>query len=81
MTAAPITHLLYLHGFRSSPQSTKSRKLAAWVGEHRPDLVWWCPQLPASPAATMALLYATLDHWPRDRIAVIGSSLGGCYAT
>jgi predicted esterase YcpF (UPF0227 family) len=81
MTAAPVTHLLYLHGFRSSPQSNKSRKLAAWVGEHRPDLVWWCPQLPPSPAAAMALLYATVDQWPRDGIAVIGSSLGGCYAT
>ena len=49
----PVTHLLYLHGFRSSPQSTKARKFAAWVAANRPDLVWWCPQLPASPAEAM----------------------------
>ena len=42
----PVTHLLYLHGFRSSPQSTKARKFAAWVAANRPELVWWCPQLP-----------------------------------
>ena len=34
-----ITHLLYLHGFRSSPQSTKARKMAAWAGTQRPDIV------------------------------------------
>ena len=42
------THLLYLHGFRSSPQSFKARLLAAWLAEHRPDVQGWCPQLPPS---------------------------------
>lgn len=78
---APVTHLLYLHGFRSSPQSTKARKVAAWVGAHRPDLTWCCPQLPPSPRAAMDGVYATVDRWPRDRTAVLGSSLGGYYAT
>ena len=77
----PVTHLLYLHGFRSSPQSTKARKFAAWVAAHRPDLVWWCPQLPASPAAAMADVMAGIADWPSARMAVIGSSLGGFYAT
>ena len=75
-----VTHLLYLHGFRSSPQSTKARKVAAWVAQHRPDLVWWCPQLPPSPRAAMAMLFERLAHWPHDSSAVIGSSLGGFYA-
>ena len=81
MAAPGPSHLLYLHGFRSSPQSTKARKVAAWVGEHRPDLVWYCPQLPPSPRAAMRDLEATIAAWPRDRMAVIGSSLGGFYAT
>jgi len=76
-----LSHLLYLHGFRSSPQSTKAKQVAAWVAARRPDLVWWCPQLPPSPAAAMAQVLARVAAWPRARMAVIGSSLGGFYAT
>jgi len=75
------THLLYLHGFRSSPQSTKARQLAAWLAAHRPDVHWWCPQLPPSPWDTMQLVSDGVAGWPRERMAVVGSSLGGFYAT
>jgi predicted esterase YcpF (UPF0227 family) len=78
---APVTHLLYLHGFRSSPQSTKARLVADWVGRHRPDVVWACPPLPPSPDEAMELLDALTAAWPREGMAVIGSSLGGFYAT
>ena len=77
----PVTHLLYLHGFRSSPQSMKARKTAAWVHQHRPDIVWWCPQLPPSPRAAMEMIDERLASWPMQGSAVIGSSLGGFYAT
>jgi len=76
-----ITHLLYLHGFRSSPQSAKARRVAAWVKAERPDLTWWCPQLPPSPAQALQEICAGLVTWPHERMAVIGSSLGGFYAT
>ncbi|HEY2927681.1 YqiA/YcfP family alpha/beta fold hydrolase [Piscinibacter sp.] len=76
-----ITHLLYLHGFRSSPQSTKARRLAAWVQQHRSDLTWWCPQLSASPKQAIEAIARGTSMWPRERMAVIGSSLGGFYAT
>ena len=79
--AAPVTHLLYLHGFRSSPQSFKARRMAAWVSEHRPHLTWWCPQLPPSPRDAIALVTDGTAAWPRDRMAVVGSSLGGFYAS
>ena len=75
------SHLLYLHGFRSSPQSTKARRMAAWVQAQRPDLVWWCPQLPASPAQAVDMLLTGVAGWPRDTMSVVGSSLGGFYAT
>ncbi|MEO7339234.1 MAG: YqiA/YcfP family alpha/beta fold hydrolase [Caldimonas sp.] len=77
----PVTHLLYLHGFRSSPLSTKARRMAAWIERHRPDVTWLCPQLPPSPRTAMEGLMRAIDAWPRDRMAVIGSSLGGVYAT
>ena len=76
----PITHLLYLHGFRSSPQSFKAQVVAKWVREHRPDLHWCCPQLPPSPREAMALIESLTADWPQARMAVIGSSLGGFYA-
>ncbi len=63
-----------------------------WLAAHRPDIVAWCPQLPPSPAAAMDLLQAGLAAWQADRAAgqsapftdrlvVVGSSLGGFYAT
>lgn len=76
----PTTHLLYLHGFRSSPLSTKARQVAAHVAQHHPAVTWWCPQLPPSPKAAMELVLQRIAGWPRDSMAVIGSSLGGFYA-
>lgn len=80
MPNAP-THLLYLHGFRSSPRSFKAQRLAAWLAAHQPALCWQCPQLPPSPAAAMALIESTLAGWPAGQFALAGSSLGGFYAT
>ncbi len=75
------THVLYLHGFRSSPKSAKAQIMAAWMQAHRPDVQWWCPQLPPSPEQALALVDERLESWPRAGMAVIGSSLGGFYAT
>ena len=76
-----VTHLLYLHGFRSSPKSTKARMVAERVAARHPQVTWWCPQLPPSPRAAMELVMAGIAAWPRGRMGVIGSSLGGFYAT
>ena len=81
MNDAPVTHLLYLHGFRSSPKSTKARMMAAWMHEHQPDVAWACPQLPASPREAMQCIDAIVATWSPVGMAVIGSSLGGFYAT
>ncbi|HEX2547000.1 MAG TPA: YqiA/YcfP family alpha/beta fold hydrolase [Ramlibacter sp.] len=75
------THLLYLHGFRSSPGSFKAQRVAQLVARRHPAVTWWCPQLPPSPREAMALVTEGIRAWPRERMAVIGSSLGGFYAT
>ena len=75
------THLLYLHGFRSSPQSAKARQLGAWVQKHHPAVLWWSPQLPPSPRAAMQMIREGIATWPHAAMAVVGSSLGGFYAT
>ncbi len=54
--------------------------MAAWVAAHRPQLHWWCPQLPPSPREAAALILEGTRDWP-DTLAVMGSSLGGFYAT
>ena len=75
-----LTHLLYLHGFRSSPASAKARRMAAWAAE-QPGLHFDCPQLPPSPLAAMTDVSALVADWPREGVAIVGSSLGGFYAT
>ena len=75
------THLLYLHGFRSSPQSAKARQMAAHVAQHHPGVTFWCPQLPPSPREAMALVARGVAAWPGAAMGVIGSSLGGFYAS
>ena len=75
------THLLYLHGFRSSPQSNKARILGDHIAATHPRVRWWCPQLPPSPRDAASLIVEGIASWPRQSMAVMGSSLGGYYAS
>ena len=81
MTITSTTHLLYLHAFLSSPQSAKPRMMATHVAQHHPQVHFWCPQLPPSPRAAMALVSTGIADWPQQCMAVVGSSLGGDYAS
>ena len=73
--------ILYLHGFRSSPKSFKARVVhKALVDAGRAhELI--CPQLPASPKEAMALSLLLAERHAPDKLSIIGSSLGGFYAT
>ena len=55
--------------------------MAARVAASHPAVTWWCPQLPPSPTAAMRLIEAGVADWPAGTMAVMGSSLGGFYAT
>ncbi|MGK5025859.1 YqiA/YcfP family alpha/beta fold hydrolase [Janthinobacterium sp. RB2R34] len=77
--------ILYLHGFRSSPLSMKSRLLAAQMQALGRSDEWRCPQLPASPKLAIELALSLVKHVPAHELTstltIIGSSLGGYYAT
>jgi len=70
--------LIYLHGFRSSPRSAKASLLAERMRTLGRAADFVCPQLPPSPFAALELL-KKLAPQPRDTL--VGSSLGGFYAT
>ena len=73
--------ILYLHGFRSSPLSMKSRLLAAQMQALGRSEEWLCPQLPASPKLAIELALSLVKDVPVEELTIIGSSLGGYYAT
>ncbi len=73
--------ILYLHGFRSSPQSFKARLLAQRMQDLGQGADYQCPQLPASPQAAMALAHSLAAEVAPERLTLVGSSLGGYYAT
>ncbi|WP_281746311.1 YqiA/YcfP family alpha/beta fold hydrolase [Polynucleobacter yangtzensis] len=77
------TLIVYLHGFRSSPRSSKAvitgdaiKSLS--TSEH--PIEWYCPQLVASPKESMDMVNSRITRSQHDRLVVIGSSLGGYYA-
>lgn len=73
--------ILYLHGFRSSPKSFKARVVQKALEEVGRAHELICPQLPASPKEAMALSLLLAERHAPDNLSIIGSSLGGFYAT
>lgn len=75
--------LLYLHGFRSSPQSFKAQLVQARMREWGVGRYYACPTLNVSPAMAMAQAQAAIraaQAGGDQEIAIVGSSLGGFYA-
>ena len=73
--------ILYLHGFRSSPQSFKARLLAERMAARGDADQYHCPQLPSEPRLAMELALEIADSADAASLTLIGSSLGGYYAT
>jgi len=84
---APPPTIVYLHGFRSSPQSVKAqcfvRAIGALPASRRPRL--HVPPLPPDSAAAIAGVAGWIERElapPAGTIlTLVGSSLGGFYAT
>jgi len=72
--------IVYLHGFCSSPQSSKARRLKSHMEARGLGRLFRCEQLPPSPGAAIRLAERQIAA-ARTPVTVVGSSLGGYYAT
>ncbi|NVD98960.1 YqiA/YcfP family alpha/beta fold hydrolase [Massilia sp. BJB1822] len=73
--------ILYLHGFRSSPLSMKARLTGERMAQLGRGAEFLAPQLPASPKLALELAFGLVREVPAGELAIVGSSLGGYYAT
>jgi uncharacterized protein len=70
--------ILYLHGFNSSPQSHKAQVLGRFMAQRGLASGYACPALPPLASEAIRELERSL---PEGNLCLIGSSLGGFYAT
>jgi predicted esterase YcpF (UPF0227 family) len=71
--------LIYIHGFNSSPASSKAQLLKAKLEAKGRGAEYAAPALSHSPAQAAAVLDSLARRHPGA--ALVGSSLGGYYAT
>lgn len=72
--------LIYLHGFRSGPQSEKVRVLAQHLEQRGLADEMWCEQLSPVPNEAIASIEVQIARCATPPV-LVGSSLGGFYAT
>lgn len=72
--------ILYLHGFNSAPASRKARALHAYLEAAGLGSAFACPALAHRPADAASLIAAAI-RGAVPRPTLVGSSLGGYYAT
>jgi predicted esterase YcpF (UPF0227 family) len=73
--------IVYLHGFNSSPASGKARHLGEYMAGIGRLADYACPALPNSPREAIAQIESTLVRDSSRGVTLVGSSLGGFYAT
>lgn len=73
--------VIYLHGFLSSPESHKARLVKQWLAANEPELSYHCPHLTPYPDQTRRELDALMEFLQPEPVWVLGSSLGGFWAT
>jgi len=76
-----MNNVLYIHGFNSSPLSTKAVVTQEYLAQHFPSIKFHCPQLASTPNAVIHQLEEIIASSVNERWYLIGSSLGGYFAT
>ena len=72
--------IVYVHGFNSSPASTKANQLRARLAAEGREEEFVCPALSHRPAEAMAQLERAIEGCPPEEVTLVGSSLGGFYS-
>jgi predicted esterase YcpF (UPF0227 family) len=81
LNSFPMPPLIYIHGFNSSPRSHKANLLLARMQALGLGGQLLIPALPADPSRAMQVLEQALAELPGRSACLVGSSLGGYYAT
>lgn len=76
-----LPHLVYLHGFLSAPESKKARETGDWLTAQGLAAHFHCPALPPVPLQVAEHLRGLYQELRGAPVFVVGSSLGGFYAT
>jgi len=81
MDGPAIFMLIYIHGFNSSALSYKAGLLREYMAKLGLADHYACPELSHRPAQAMAQLEALIAPQDPHGVTLVGSSLGGFYAT
>ena len=73
--------IVYIHGFNSSALSFKAGLLRRRMAQLRRTHDYVCPELPHEPQLAIRFLERIIDQYADRSVGLIGSSLGGFYAT
>jgi predicted esterase YcpF (UPF0227 family) len=73
--------IVYIHGFNSSALSFKARLLYERLAALGRSAEFHCPELGPRPSRAIAQLEALIGRQGQTPAALVGSSLGGYYAT
>jgi len=74
-------NILHIHGFNSSPLSSKAEQTRKYLAKNHPDVGFYCPQLATTPSKAITQLEQLIEtHGSNTKWYLIGSSLGGYFA-
>lgn len=73
--------ILYLHGFLSSPQSSKASDTLAYLKRHHPNVHFVAPQLSGIPSIAWQQAQDAMQSVKEDILGIMGSSMGGFLAS
>lgn len=79
MNTVPV--LVYLHGFKSSPSAVKAQEVGVYIRQKMLTLEYLQPSIPDTPDLAISQLETMMQSLQGRQVLLIGSSLGGYYAT